>query len=150
LLQGPFQPDFFDGLKKSKSKNVFLLEGRPTLENARATVKELLKRKVKPTLISDNMAGFLFSKKMVKEVHIAYQSADEKGAVCSIGGLILAVLGKKHKVPVHCIKGKNGFKAMGRQKDLLEFNGQRVAPLGIKGYVPLMEFVPKKYISRIT
>ena len=101
LLQGVFKTSIFDLLKKRKVKEVFILEGRPGLEAAKQSSKELLKRKIKPTLIADNMAGFLFYKNLVREVWISYQSKDKKGALCHIGGLILGVLGRKHKIPVN-------------------------------------------------
>ena len=101
LLQGVFNTSILDLLKKRKIKEVFILEGRPSLEAAKQFSRELLKRKIKPTLIADNMAGFLFYKKLVKEVWLSYQITDKKGALCQIGGLILGVLGFKHKVPVN-------------------------------------------------
>ncbi len=149
LLQGVFNASIFDLLKKRKIKEVFILEGRPSLEAAKQSSRELLKRKIKPTLIADNMAGFLFYKKLVKEVWLSYQTADKKGALCQIGGLILGVLGRKHKVPVNIFPNKTKLQLLGRAKDITYFNGVRVAPSGIKGYVPLAEWVPSKYITKI-
>ena len=103
VLQGVFKDTMFDLLKKRKIKNVFVLEGRPGLEAAKQSCKELLKRNIKPTLITDNMAGFLFYKKLVKEVWLSYQAKDKKGALCQIGGLILGVLGRKHNIPVYLV-----------------------------------------------
>ena len=107
LLQGVFEPKVFGHLKKQQFREIFILEGRPHLDAARSCCRELLKRKVVPTLISDNMAGFLFFKNLVKEIWIAYQTADEKGALCRIGASILGVLGKKHRVPVYLFPGKS-------------------------------------------
>jgi len=149
LLQGVFNASIFDLLKKRKIKEVFILEGRPSLEAAKQSSRELLKRKIKATLIADNMAGFLFYKKLVKEVWLSYQTADKKGALCHIGGLILGVLGRKHKVPVNIFPNKAKLQLLGRAKDITYFNGIKVAPSGIKGYVPLAEWVPSKYITKI-
>ena len=149
LLQGVFNASIFDLLKKRKIKEVFILEGRPSLEAAKQSSRELLKRKIKATLIADNMAGFLFYKKLVKEVWLSYQTADKKGALCHIGGLILGVLGRKHKVPVNIFPNKAKLQLLGRAKDIAYFNGVKVAPSGIKGYVPLAEWVPSKYITKI-
>lgn len=149
LLQGVFDPSVFDLLKRKKVKEIFVLEGRPGLEAAKTSCKELLKRKIKPTLIADNMAGFLFYKEMVKEIWLSYQSVDKEGAFCTIGGLILGVLGKKHKVPVYVYPSKKKIKLFGKSSDLLNFNGVRVAPRGVVGYVPLAEYVPTKYIGKI-
>lgn len=149
LLQGVFEGSIFDRLKKRKIKEVFILEGRPGLEAAKQSSRELLKRKIKPTLIADNMAGFLFYKNLVKEVWISYQSTDKEGALCQIGGLILGVLGRKHKVPVYIYPNGKKLSLLGRSKDISYFNGIQVAPRGIKGYVPLAEWVPQKYISKV-
>lgn len=148
LLQGVFNVSIFDQLKKRKIKEVFILEGRPSLEAAKQSSKELLKRKIKPVLIADNMAGFLFYKKLVKEVWLSYQAKDQKGALCQIGGLILGVLGQKHKVPVNIYPNHKKLQLLGRVKDIAYFNGIKVAPSGIKGYVPLAEWVPQKYITK--
>ncbi len=149
LLHGVFESQVFDHIKKRKFKEVFILEGRPQLEAGRISCGELLHRKIVPTLISDNMAGFLFFRKLVKEICISYQTADEKGALCHIGALILGVLGKKHGIPVYLFPGKPQNRFMGDPKDILSFQKKRIAPVGIKGYVPLVEWLPRKYITKI-
>ena len=148
ILQGVFDAKTIDGLKKKGIKEAFILEGRPSLQAAQVTSQQLNKRKIAPVLISDNMAGFLFAKDMVKEVWMSYQMADDKGAVCRIGGLILAVLGKRHKVPVYACRSSDRIKFMGKPSDLFYFNNTRVAPKGIRAYVPLVEWVPQKYIKK--
>ncbi len=149
LLQGVFDPDVFDLLPRTEGREVFVMEGRPSLESAEMTCRELLKRKIKPTLIADNMAGFLFYKGLVKEVWLSYQMADGQGALCPIGGLILGVLGKRHHVPVKLYPSSKESKLMGTQKDIFYFQGVKVAPANIKGYVPLMEWLPMEYITEI-
>src|SRR3990167_6147313 len=74
LLQGVFKTSVFDLLKQKKVEEVFVLEGRPGLESARQSCRELLKRKIRPTLVTDNMAGFLFYKNLVKEVWLSCQT----------------------------------------------------------------------------
>lgn len=149
MVQGVLDKSFFTVLKKRKVKEVVVLEGRPTLEAAKTLCKELLKQKIKPILIADSMAGFLFYKDLVKEVWISYQAAHKTGALCDIGALILGVLGKKHDVPVNLFPSRRKTKPTGTQKDILEFNNIRVAPKGIKGYVPLVEFLPSEYITKV-
>lgn len=149
LLQGVFDPAVFHLLPKVDGREVFVMEGRPSLESAEATCRELLIRKIKPTLIADNMAGFLFYKNLVKEVWLSYQMADTEGALCQIGALILGVLGKRHHVPVKLYPSSKESKLMGKQKDIFYFQGVKVAPANIKGYVPLMEWLPKEYITEL-
>jgi len=149
LLQGVFKTSIFDLLQKRKEKDIFVLEGRPGLEAAKHSCGELLKRQIKPTLIADNMAGFLFYKDLVKEIWISYHTTDKDGALCQIGGLILGVLGLKHKAPVFIYPNNQKLKLLGYSKDISYFNGVKVAPNGTKGYVPLVEWVPAKYIDRV-
>lgn len=149
LVQGVFEPAVFDLLPKGNGSEIFVMEGRPSLESANTTCRELLRRKIRPTLIADNMAGFLFYKNLVREVWLSYQTADDQGALCQIGGLILGVLGKRHHVPVKLYPSSEESKLMGRQKDIFYFQGVKVAPANIKGYVPLMEWLPREYITEI-
>lgn len=149
LVQGVFESSIFDLLKKRKIRNVFILEGRPGLEAANQSCRELRKRKMKPTLIADNMAGFLFYQNLVREAWLSYHTADQKGALCRVGGLVLGVLGRRHKVPVYLYPNGQKQPLLGRPKDIFYFNGIKVAPSGISGYVPLAEWVPLKYIDRV-
>ena len=182
LLHGVFAVDFFDQLiDDCSTKEVFVMEGRPSLEAAQVNCRELLKHKITPTLISDNMAGFLFFKNLVKEVWMAYQASDTDGAVCDIGALILGVLGKRHSVPVYLsasnkrtsgstilnlsvrsplvlsgieianqqFQCSRSTRFLGKEKDLLSFKNKTVAPKGIRAYVPLVEWLPTEYITKI-
>lgn len=148
LLHGYFKPSFFDRLKKKKPRKVFVLEGRPSLGSSRYCCKELLKRDVKPTLISDNMAGFLFYKHFVREVWLSYQTKDNDEASCLIGAMILAALCKKHYIPFLLSPSEEKVESMADKEEIFSFNGDRVAPKNIKGYVPLLEMIPKKYITK--
>lgn len=149
LIHGVFAVNFFEQLKKAGCKEVFVMEGRPNLEAAQMNCRELLKRKITPTLISDNMAGFLFFKNLVKEAWVAYQISDLEGAVCDIGAGILGVLGKRHSVPVYLFPSNRKTRFLGKEKNVLSFQNKTVAPKGIRAYVPLVEWVAEKYITKI-
>lgn len=138
VLQGVFEEGVIKNLKLSKTAHVFVLEGRPSFEAAQLTCQALLNNGITPTLIADNMAGFLFFKGWVKQVIVACQLADKTGALCDSGALILAVLAKKNKVPVKLLKAKHKARFLG--------DPSAVAPRGINGYVPLVEWVPVKYL----
>jgi len=148
MLRGIFDELALQKLVRSKVKKVYILEGRPNLDASQFAVKALNERGIKPVLISDNMAGFLFAKGLVKEVWLSYQMVDQKGAVCRIGALILAVLAKKHKVPVYLFKSGVKVKFMGKPQELFFFLGERIAPKGIRAYVPQVEWVPQRYITK--
>lgn len=144
LLHGAIVEEELANLPKSLS--VFIMEGRPNLESSEYLVGKLAMKKIKPVLIADNMAGFLFSKNLINEVWLGCSNIDSDGAIAPIGSLILAVLAFKHNIPVKCCKGVVSKGAVGKQRDLFNFKGSRVAPLGVSGYVPLIDFIPSKYI----
>jgi methylthioribose-1-phosphate isomerase len=136
-------------LKNFKKAEYFVLEGRPDLLSSKTTLKMLAKKKISPTVIADNMAGFLFYKDLVKEVRLAYQYMDDSGVLCDIGGLILAVLAKAHKIPVHVYPGPTRRHFLAPQEDILKFNGKPVAAPGTRAYGPLVEWLAKKYITKL-
>ena len=147
LFQGVLSAESLKKVKLAKREHAFVSEGRPSLEAGRKTSAILLKKAITPTVISDNMAGFLFFKGLVKEVVLACQYADKKGALCDMGALILAVLAQKHKIPVKLLVADHRTRFIGDPKAILSFEGQNIAPKGTHGYVPLVEWVPAKYLK---
>ncbi len=149
LIHGEFKDEFFDGLKKQKLKQVFVCEGRPTLKSSKHAVKALQKRKILPTVITDNMAGFLFYKGYVKEVNVAYQQKDKNGILAQIGSLVLSVLASAHKVPVKGHTAQTHLDLLDHSGSLHRFNGKKVIDKNVKTFVPLVEWVDCKYISQV-
>ena len=147
LLQGVFTEGFFKTFKPAKTVSVFVLEGRPDLSAGKGNSAALVRKGIVPTVICDNMAGFLFFKGWVKEAVLACQFADQSGALCDMGGLILAVLAKRHDVPVKLAPAEHKARFLGNPEDILSFEGQRTAPKGVHGYAPLVEWVPAKYLK---
>ncbi|MCX5681277.1 MAG: hypothetical protein NT079_03230 [Candidatus Omnitrophica bacterium] len=152
LLHGSFANSFLSLLKERKVKEVFVMESRPNLDGAKKLCPQLLKNKIKPILIADNMAGFLFFKGYLEEAWISYYENKEENLLCPIGSLILSVLAKKHGVAVKAFPSLPSLrpgKAEGGAESILFFEGKRIAAKGVKGFVPLVENVSKKYISEI-
>jgi methylthioribose-1-phosphate isomerase len=149
IVHGVVNEGLFDLFEKRGIKETVILEGRPSLEAARRNAKALAKHNIMPILIADNMAGFFFFKNYVKEVWLAYYVADKEGALCDVGALILAVLAKKHGLAIHLYPAGRKVEFLGKEKDLFQFNGERVAPPNTKAYVPLVEWVDRKYITKI-
>lgn len=149
LLHGVFPKTFFAKLSKQSPARIFVLEGRPHLQAANTSTFELNKRGITPILISDNMAGLLFYKGILKEVWVAYHHADKTGVVCCVGALILAILAKTHQVPFFCYPSGKKNKNIGQPKDILSFKNIRIAPKGTKAYVPLSEWVSRSLIKEV-
>jgi methylthioribose-1-phosphate isomerase len=149
VICGVMDASFFELLRKRHVKNAVVLEGRPRLDALRLNCAGLLKKKITPIVVADNMAGFLFFKDMVKEVWLSHQIAERDGAFCDVGGLVLAVLGKRHGIPVYSYPSGRITSLLGKSEELLNFCGVRIAPPETKTYVPLSEWVPKKYLRKI-
>ena len=113
LFQGVLSVESLEKVKIENNDHAFVLEGRPSLEAGRKTSGILLKKGITPTVISDNMAGFLFFKGLVKQVSMACHHADKKGALCDMGALILAVLAKEHKVPLKLLIAEHRTRFLG-------------------------------------
>jgi methylthioribose-1-phosphate isomerase len=149
LLQGCFDKSFFQQLKDRKEEKFFILEGRPGLKAAQSNCSQLNKIGITPTLICDNMAGFLFAKDLVKEVRIAYVHKDDETLTVSIGGSILGVLAMRHGVSVHAYPSDEKLKPVADGNELLMFKGKLVAPKTAKAYVPLVEQLERKYVAHV-
>ena len=149
IVQAGVDETLFDSFKADNDQEVVILEGRPKLNAAQDSCDRLLKRNITPTVIADNMAGFLFFKKIVKEVWISYELADKNGALCAIGALILGVLGLRHKININGYPAARKTDFIANPKELFYFNGKLIAHPKIKAYAPLMEWVPAKYITKI-
>ena len=151
VIHGVLEDDTIEFLKKRRNDDseIVILEGRPSLRTAKILYQKFKRYGISPTLIADNMAGFLFSKKMVKEVWLSYQTQEKKGVWADIGALILAVLGFRHGVVVRSFPSAVKTRRNGNPEDIFYFQGKRIAPRGIKGFVPLLEWVPRKYITQI-
>lgn len=148
LVCGHPQSSFLARLKKRTASAIVVMEGRPDLTPALRVCEELA-HGTTPTVIADNMAGFLFSQGLVKEAWLTYRSASQEGVLCSMGGLIVAVLGKRHKVPVFCFPCIRADEVSARPNNIFYFEGERIAPSGIGAFVPLLEWIPRKYVRKI-
>ena len=78
---------------------------------------------------------------------VACHDADKTGALCDTGALILSVFAKKHKIPIKLLPAERKTRFLGDPQSILSFEGQRIAPQGAHGYVPLVEWVPVKYLK---
>ena len=146
LIQGVLTDGALATIKANKN-HLVICEGRPSLRAAEHNSRFFLSKKIKPIVICDNMAGFLFFKGYVKEVVLACQYADKTGALCDTGALILSVLAKKHKIPLRLLEGEHKKHFLGTPKDLLTIKGADIASANTHTYVPLVEWVPVKYLK---
>lgn len=139
IFSGVFEDAYLSKAIAKKKGVFFVMEGRPSFDAAQKTSKVLLKSGQQVYVMADNMVGFLFFKGWVKEVVLACQTADSSGALCDSGALIVAVLAAKNKVPIKLVKAQHKTRFLG--------DPTTIAPKGINAYVPLVEWVPAKYLK---
>jgi methylthioribose-1-phosphate isomerase len=85
-------------------KNIYVIadETRPFLQGARLTAWEMVQENIPITLISDNMAGYMMSKKEVDAVVVGTDRVAANGDVANkIGTYMVAVLAKRHNIPFY-------------------------------------------------
>jgi len=85
-------------------KNIYVIadETRPFLQGARLTAWEMVQENIPITLISDNMAGYMMSKKEVDAVVVGTDRVASNGDVANkIGTYMVAVLAKRHNIPFY-------------------------------------------------
>lgn len=148
-------------MERGKKIHVYVDETRPFLQGARLTAWELQKDRIPFTLITDNMAGFLFSKNSIDMVVVGADRVAANGDVANkIGTYSLAVLAKQHKVPFYVAAPistidksvRNGKGIPIEERDSSEVTnlmGTRIAPTGIEVFNPSFDVTPAKFISAI-
>ncbi|MBI5873831.1 MAG: hypothetical protein HZB36_06795 [Candidatus Omnitrophica bacterium] len=136
LIFGVPDRAFFE---KFGEKKVFVAELRPGLEGMQAVSKGLLKKKITPVVICDNMMAFCMRQGLVSGVHIFYKNLNKDNAVCRTGSLIAALCAKEHNIPVYIHKA-----AVAKVKisDLRKIGGRLVTNADLKTYCPVFEDVP--------
>lgn len=142
LVHGQMPASFFNELIKTKTAEFYILEGRPSLSSVKASAKQLQKLGIVPTVLADNMAGYLFYQNLLKEVWLACRPG-KKSVVCDPGAIILQTLAKRHQIPVYGYRSQEFKKDAAAQADLSRFNGQKVVASCFKSYVPVKDELPQ-------
>jgi methylthioribose-1-phosphate isomerase len=138
---------------------VFATETRPLLQGARLTAFELKRDKIPVTLITDNMIGYVMSKKFVSKVIVGADRIVKDAVINKIGTFTVAVVAHEHNVPFYVAAPKSTFDLTRFSKDVIIeernpeeviFCGkQRIAPRGINVLNPAFDITPLKYVSGI-
>lgn len=140
---------------------VFVNETRPFLQGARLTAWELKKEKIRATLITDNMAGYLMQKGWVDAVVVGCDRVAANGDVANkIGTYAIAVLAERHKIPfyvagptssidVSCPSGNDIPIEQRDPKEVSHIFGRPLAPKGIKVLNPAFDVTSQDLIAAI-
>lgn len=140
---------------------VYVDETRPRQQGARLTVWELLQDGITPTLITDNMAGYLMSQGKIDAVVVgADRIACNGDAANKIGTYSLAVLAHAHGIPFYVaapLSTIDPFMESGAEipieerdsDEVLVIQGQQISAVGVNVYNPAFDVTPARLISGI-
>jgi len=147
--------------QEGKNIHVYVDETRPVLQGARLTTWELTQGKIPFTLITDNMAGFLMSKKKIDLIIVGADRIARNGDVVNkIGTYSLSVLARENKVPFYVaapistidlsLKSGEGIPIEERDpKEVTHILGKQITPAGVKVFNPAFDLTPNRYIEAI-
>lgn len=146
--------------KQGKDVQVYATETRPYLQGARLTCLTLKEAGYTPTLITDNMVGYVMWKGLVNKVFLAADRIALDGSIANkIGTYTIAVLAARHKMPFYVL-GYEGpdpktrtWKDMRIEernpKEVLQCMEVRTAPEGVQAYYPAFDITPPQLITAI-
>lgn len=147
--------------ERGKRFTVFADETRPLLQGARLTTWELMHEGIDVTLICDNMAAHVMSKKNITKVVVGADRITRNGdAANKIGTYGVAVLAKYHKVPFYVVAPVSTIDFSmphGRRipieerhgDEITTIHGKMLAPKGVKTYCPAFDVTPAELITAI-
>jgi methylthioribose-1-phosphate isomerase len=146
---------------RDKGISVVACETRPYLQGARLTAWECMQEGIPCTLVTDNMAGHLMSRKEVDLVIVGADRIAANGDTANkIGTYTLAVLAKRHSLPFYVAAPLSTFDAKiadgsaipieERPADeVTGYRGTRWAPQGVAVRNPAFDVTPAGLITAI-
>lgn len=143
--------------KNGKEISFFATETRPYLQGARLTAWELSEAGVPVTLITDNMVAQVMQEGKVNKVMVGADNLAQNGDIANkIGTYQIAVTAKHFNIPFYVLcppasnaKTGDDIKIEIRpDKEMLEYDGRRLAPYGVKGYYPAFDITPNELITK--
>ena len=145
--------------QKGKNIHVYVDETRPVLQGARLTCWELEKNKIPYTLICDNMAGYLMSRKKIDIVIVGADRIAKNGDTANkIGTYSLAVLANYHKIPFYIAAPISTFDfniedgskipiEERNENEVKKINGKYISPKNTKVFNPAFDVTPNYLIT---
>ena len=143
--------------KQGKKVSFFVTETRPYLQGSRLTAWELQNAGFEVTLLPDGMVAAVMSLGKVNKVIVGADHLTQNGDIANkVGTYAIAVLARHFKLPFYVLcppasglrSGKEIKIEIRPDKEMLEYQGLRLAPKGVKGYYPAFDITPNKLISK--
>ena len=147
-------------VEQGKQIKLVCNETRPYLQGARLAAGAAVEIGVPVTVITDNMAGYCFSRGMFTHyITAADRIAMDGSAANKVGTYQYAVLAARHGIPYYVLgyDGPDPHTASGADipieernpEEVLFFDGRRVAAEGASGYYPAFDVTPPELITGI-
>lgn len=146
---------------EKKSILVYVDETRPLLQGAKLTAWELLQEGIPHTIIVDNAAGYYLQKGAIDLVITGADRIAQNGdAANKIGTYEKAVVARENNIPFYiaapistidfnCISGEYISIEERDEREVLEINCKRIAPMGSHAKNPAFDVTPAEFISGI-
>jgi len=146
---------------RDKGVSVIVCETRPYLQGARLTAWECMQEGIPCTLITDNMAGHLMSRKEIDLVIVGADRIAANGDTANkIGTYTLAVLARRHGLPFYVAAPLSTFDRNIADGSLIPieerpaeevtgYRGQRWAPEGVAVRNSAFDVTPAELITAI-
>lgn len=143
--------------KQNKNVSFFVTETRPYLQGSRLTAWELQRSNLPVTLIADNMVAQVMQEKKINKVIVGADHLAQNGDIANkIGTYQIALLAKYFNIPFYVLcppasrakSGKDISIEIRPDKELLEYQGVKLAPKGVKGYYPAFDVTPNNLITQ--
>jgi len=147
------------GFARAKGKEVsfFVTETRPYLQGSRLTAWELMCGGFDVTVITDNMVAQVMSEGKINKVIVGADNLAQNGDIANkVGTYQIALIAKYFKIPFYVLcaplsgakTGKDIKIEIRPDKELLLYQGLRLAPKGSKAYYPAFDITPSNLITK--
>lgn len=142
---------------KNKKIKFFVTETRPYFQGSRLTAWELKSTGFDVTVIVDSAVARVMQEGKIDKVIVGADCLAKNGDIANkIGTYNIAILAKKFKIPFYVlVPPASNYKTGGDipieirpEKELLEYKGIRIAPLGVKGYYPAFDITHRELITK--
>ncbi len=142
---------------QKKKVSFYVAETRPYLQGSRLTAWELKKHRFDVIVIADNMVAKVLSEERIDKVIVGADHLAQNGDIANkIGTYQIAILAQYFKIPFYVLCPPKALAKTGKdikieirpEKELLEYQGIRLAPPGVKGYYPAFDITPNELITR--
>jgi methylthioribose-1-phosphate isomerase len=127
-------------------ESILVPEMRPQLWGARVVARELVRREVPVTLISDNMIGTLFAQDQIRKLLLFHSEPTAAGPSAYCGGLLAAQLARAHGITIDLQESSSSTEPTS-DRDVATFLGVKVLPAGVSIYPLEKEVIPWELCS---